>query len=120
MKEAVEDHRASRKEEPRSIYGRIVAEADRDIIPDRIVSRCVQYETAHNPEDGEEEVLDKIVCHINDKYGENGYLKLWLPCRKNREGLDVLRKWIAEGEIREICRKELLKQRKKQAENRVK
>ena len=112
MKEAVEDHRASRKEEPRSIYGCIVAEADRDIIPDRIISRCVQYETAHNPEDGEEEVLDKIVCHICDKYGENGYLKLWLPWRKNREGLDILRKWIVDGDIREICRKELLKQRK--------
>ena len=114
MKEAVEDHRASRKEEPRSIYGRIVAEADRDIIPDRIISRCVQYETAHNPEDSEEEVLDKIIYHINDKYGENGYLKLWLPCRKNQEGLDILRKWIANGEIREICKKELQKQRKNQ------
>ena len=113
MKEAVEDHRASRKEEPRSIYGRIVAEADRDIIPERIISRCVQYETAHNPQDSEEEVLNKIVYHINDKYGENGYLKLWLPCRKNQEGLDVLRRWIAEGEIREICKKELQKQKEK-------
>ena len=112
MKEAIEDHRASRKEEPRSIYGRIVAEADRDIDPERIISRCVQYETAHNPDDDEDEVLNKIIYHINDKYGENGYLKLWLPCQKNQEGLDILRKWIADGKIREICKKELQKQKK--------
>lgn len=31
MKEAVEDHRASSSRQPRSIYGKIVAEADRDI-----------------------------------------------------------------------------------------
>ena len=114
MKEAIEDHRASRKEEPRSIYGRIVAEADRDIDPERIISRCVQYEKAHNPDDEEEEVLNKIIYHINDKYGENGYLKLWLPCQKNQEGLDILRKWIADGKIREICKKELQKQKENQ------
>ena len=112
MKEAIEDHRASRKEEPRSIYGCIVAEADRDIDPERVVSRCVQYETAHFPEADEEEVLRKITGHIIEKYGVDGYLKLWLPCRKNREGLDTLRRWIATGEIEGICRKELKKQRK--------
>lgn len=30
MKEAVEDHRGSRKVSPRNIYGRIVSDADRD------------------------------------------------------------------------------------------
>ena len=34
MKEAVEDHRASTDHEPRSIYGKIVAEADRIIDPE--------------------------------------------------------------------------------------
>lgn len=33
MKEAVEDHRASASHAPRSIYGKIVAEADRDLTP---------------------------------------------------------------------------------------
>ena len=31
MKEAVEDHRASASHAPRSIYGKIIAEADRDL-----------------------------------------------------------------------------------------
>ena len=37
MKEAVEDHRASASRSPRSIYGKIVAEADRDIEPETVI-----------------------------------------------------------------------------------
>ena len=43
MREAVEDHRASSDHEPRTIYGRIVAEADRCIDPPTIVRRTIQY-----------------------------------------------------------------------------
>ena len=41
MREAVEDHRASTDHEPRSIYGRIVAEADRIIDSDITLRRPV-------------------------------------------------------------------------------
>ena len=47
MKEAVEDHRASTDHEPRSIYGKIVAEADRIIDPDITLRRTVQYGLKH-------------------------------------------------------------------------
>ena len=43
MKEAVEDHRASASHSPRSLYGKIVAEADRDLDPQTIFRRAVQY-----------------------------------------------------------------------------
>lgn len=43
MKEAVEDHRASSSRQPRSIYGKIVAEADRDIDVHEIFLRAIQY-----------------------------------------------------------------------------
>lgn len=49
MKEAVEDHRASTDHEPRSIYGKIVAEADRIIDPDITLRRTVQYGLKQNP-----------------------------------------------------------------------
>lgn len=42
MKEAVEDHRASSDHESRSIYGKIVAEADRIIDPE-IIFKKNQY-----------------------------------------------------------------------------
>lgn len=50
MREAVEDHRASSDHEPRTIYGRIVAEADRCIDPPTIVRRTIQYGLANYPE----------------------------------------------------------------------
>ena len=49
MAEAVEDHRASSDHAPRSLYGRIVAEADRFIDPDTIIRRTVQFGLEHYP-----------------------------------------------------------------------
>lgn len=43
MAEAAEDHRASAKHEPRSIYGKIVAEADRQIETEEVIRRTIQY-----------------------------------------------------------------------------
>ncbi|MBQ6333863.1 MAG: tRNA (guanosine(37)-N1)-methyltransferase TrmD [Erysipelotrichaceae bacterium] len=100
MKEAVEDHRASRKEKPRSIYGCIVAEADRDVDPERIVERCVIYETSHHPGCDLNEAYERVMEHMEDKYSEHGYLKLWMPCKKNEEGLNTLRTWMKNGEIK--------------------
>lgn len=50
MAQAVEDHRASSDHEPRSIYGKIVAEGDRNIEPEKIIERTVQYGLDHYPE----------------------------------------------------------------------
>lgn len=47
MKEAIEDHRASASHAPRSIYGKIVAEADRDMTPDTVFRRTVQFGLAN-------------------------------------------------------------------------
>ena len=49
MREAVEDHRASAKRPPRTLYGMIVAEADRQIVPEVVLLRTVQYGLAHYP-----------------------------------------------------------------------
>ena len=61
MRCAVEDHRASAKEPPRNLYGRIVAEADRLIEPLVILRRTLQYGLAHCPElDRAEQYLSLI------------------------------------------------------------
>ncbi|MBQ1478349.1 MAG: HD domain-containing protein [Erysipelotrichaceae bacterium] len=101
MKEAVEDHRASRRERPRSIYGCIVAEADRDIKPERILERCAEYEKAHHPGSSREDVIKACVEHIHEKYGRNGYLKLWISSKRNEEGLEKIRSWIDDGSLSE-------------------
>lgn len=50
MKEAVEDHRASASHAPRSIYGKIVAEADRDLTPETVIRRTIQFGLSNYPE----------------------------------------------------------------------
>ena len=55
MKEAVEDHRASASHTPRNIYGKIVAEADRDLEPMSVFRRTIQFGLSHYPEKTPEE-----------------------------------------------------------------
>ena len=96
MAQAAEDHRASAKHEPRSIYGRIVAEADRVIIPEVIVRRTVQYGLEHYPELSPREHYARTVQHLREKYGPGGYLKLWFPHSPNAARLAELHRLIAD------------------------
>ena len=103
MADAAEDHRASAKHEPRTIYGRIVAEADRFIDPETIVKRTIQYGLDHYPELSKEQQYDRMLQHLHEKYGRNGYLKLWFPESPNAARLEKLRQMIDnETEIKEI------------------
>ena len=94
MREAVEDHRASSDHEPRTIYGRIVAEADRCIDPPTIVRRTIQYGLANYPELDREDQYRRCVDHLTHKYAEGGYLRLWIPESDNALHLARLRELI--------------------------
>lgn len=95
MKEAIEDHRASNKQIPRSIYGKIVAEADRIIDPEVTLRRTVQYGLSHYPEMDKEQQYARFRKHLNDKYAEGGYLKLWIPQSDNAGRLAEFRQFIS-------------------------
>ena len=94
MTEAAEDHRASAQHAPRSIYGRIVAEADRFIDPETIVLRTIQYGLDHYPELSREQHYERMVSHLKEKYGRGGYLKLWFEDSPNAARLEQLRQLI--------------------------
>lgn len=94
MAEAVEDHRASSDHAPRSLYGRIVAEADRFIEPDTIILRTLQYGLEHYPELDKRGHYERMMQHLHEKYGRNGYLKLWFDHSPNAERLEKLRQII--------------------------
>ena len=101
--EAAEDHRASAARAPRSIYGRIVAEADRLIIPELIIRRTVQYSLANFPALDREGHWLRSQEHLHEKYDEGGYLRLWIEGSDNAERLERLREIIADKEqLREI------------------
>ena len=94
--QAAEDHRASGKSDPRSIYGKIVAEADRVIDIDTIIRRTVQFGHKHYPELSPAEHLERAVSHLKEKYGRGGYLKLWIPWSDNSVRLYALQDLIAD------------------------
>ena len=104
--QAAEDHRASGKGAPRSIYGMIVAEADRVIDGETIIRRTVQFGFKHYPDLGREGHIARAVDHLHEKYGRGGYLKLWIPWSENAARLNALQDIIADPEavLREVTR----------------
>ena len=94
MKEAVEDHRASASHAPRSIYGKIVAEADRDLAPETVIRRTVQFGLANYPEMDREGHWRRFCQHMAEKYSVNGYIRLWIHGSENERNLNQLRSLI--------------------------
>jgi len=95
MKEAVEDHRASASRAPRSIYGKIVAEADRDIDTETVIRRTVQFGLSNYPELDHEGHWKRFKEHMDNKYSKDGYIRLWIPNSPNARKLNELRELIA-------------------------
>lgn len=94
--QAAEDHRASGKSAPRSIYGMLVAEADRVIDGETIIRRTLQFGQKHYPELDREGHVERAVAHLREKYGRGGYLRLWIPWSDNAARLSELQGIIAD------------------------
>ena len=91
MAQAVEDHRASAKKAPRSVYGCIVAEADREIDADTIVRRTIEYGLSNYPQYDRQGQFDRFKEHIYEKYARGGYIKIWIPEGENARRLEAFR-----------------------------
>ena len=94
--QAAEDHRASSATDPRSIYGKLVAEADRIINGETVISRTIQFGFRHYPGLSSEEHIERAINHLKEKYGRGGYLKLWIPWSDNAARLHALQDLIAD------------------------
>ncbi len=97
--DAAEDHRASSDHEPRTIYGRIVAEADRIIDGETIVRRALQYGLKHEPGLDREGQYRRLMEHMREKYDYGGYLQLWIPESDNAKQLEAFRQTLANEEV---------------------
>jgi uncharacterized protein len=101
--QAAEDHRASAQTPPRSLYGCLVAEADRMIVPETIIRRTVQFGLSHYPELDRKGHWQRTLDHLHEKYAEGGYLHLLIPGSPNEKPLAELRRIIRdEARLREI------------------
>lgn len=96
MADAAEDHRASLRHAPRTIYGRLVAESDRLIDCETVIRRTILYGLAHYPSLDKEAQYRRLADHMHEKYAEGGYLRLWIPESDNAERLRELRAIIAD------------------------
>lgn len=104
MRDAVEDHRASSKNPPRTIYGAIVAEADRQIIPETVIARTMAYSVKLYPDGDFETLYARSREHLLEKYAEGGYMRLWLNSERNVRSLEALRAIIRnEPLLRSLC-----------------
>ena len=76
--QAVEDHSSHLEYEPRSIYGKLVADADRNNSMYLVFSRPIKFGLKHEPFRTRESHIDRVFDFVNEKFGRNGYVKYWL------------------------------------------
>lgn len=70
IKEAIEDHRSSREEEPRSIYGKLISSADRNTRIEIVFIGSFFVAKERMPEKNIEEYLDYTIERLSKKYAE--------------------------------------------------
>lgn len=91
IKEAVEDHSTSRGIEPRSIYGKIVCDADKDNDLETSLLRAYEFAKKYYPDYSEEECIKDVFEQLNLKFGVNGKVKFWINDEKQQEFLNLMR-----------------------------
>ncbi len=78
MKEAVEDHRGSRKEEPRNIYGKILSDSDRDFDIEVLAKRQLATSLKNYPELVTfDEHFERCYQYILKRINKSGKFNLW-------------------------------------------
>lgn len=70
IKEAIEDHRSSKEDEPRTIYGKLISSADRNTRIDIVFIRSFFVAKERMPEANIEEYLDYTLKRLSKKYSE--------------------------------------------------
>lgn len=83
MSQAVEDHRASSKNIPRSLLGKIISDADRIMIPERVIQRSLRFNRENYPYISNKDLIEGVYQYLNNKYGKNSYSRLYLPYQPN-------------------------------------
>ena len=114
IKEAIEDHRASSKKDPRSIYGKIVSSADRNNTIEDCLSRTYTYGKKLNPNATDEELFFRAYDVLVDKFGEEGYAKFYFKDKQYEQFLKDLRKLLADKDNYVKTQEKYIKELKKE------
>lgn len=103
--DACEDHSTSTATPPRTIYGKIVSDADQDTDYKVGLMRSWEFAKHHNPNWTEEEYINDIHREIDKRFGKNGVVKFYINSQDNKRYIKKMRK-LAKN--KKFLRKELL------------
>ena len=100
MSDAIIDHRSCKKGDPRSIYGKIMVFADRNVVLDNTIKRTYTYRLEHMPNETLDNIIEDARLYILDKYGENGYIykKMYFEDSELNKFLDDAAKLVVDKE----------------------
>jgi len=89
ISEAIIDHRASLEYEARSVYGKLVSSADREISVENMLERSIlfQADKHRNENPSDLQVIDYSYKKLSSKYGKGGYAKMYYPDDKYKNYL---------------------------------
>lgn len=81
---AIIDHRASLEYEARSIYGKIVSSADREISVDNMLERSILFQSDKHKDENPTimQIIDYSYKKLSSKYGKGGYAKMYFQDKK--------------------------------------
>ena len=108
MKEAIEDHRGSKKSRPRSIYGECISDSDRDFNIEILAKRQLYTSIVNYKElNTFDEHFERSYKYICDRINEKGKFNLWTdnPTLKLRRD-NFQRDYLDKIKTRKIYKKE--------------
>ncbi|MBQ8426082.1 MAG: HD domain-containing protein [Clostridia bacterium] len=83
--QAVEDHSSHLTYTPRNIYGKIVADADRNNTKYLVFSRPIKYGLKHENHLSKQEQIERVYNFVQNKFGRNGYVKYYLDIDETKK-----------------------------------
>jgi len=98
IKEAIEDHRSSKEDNPRSLYGELISSADRNTRIEIVFIRSFFVGKARTPEMNVEEYLDYTFKRLSKRYGEENPENMFLEDQTYRMFLKDMRELLKHEE----------------------
>ena len=91
IKEAIEDHRSSKEDEPRSVYGKLISSADRNTRIEIVFIRSFFVAHERMPETNIEEYLNYTIKRLSKKYDEENPENMFFEDKTYRVFIEDMR-----------------------------
>ncbi|MCR5832876.1 MAG: HD domain-containing protein [Candidatus Saccharibacteria bacterium] len=94
IKEAIEDHRSSKEDEPRSVYGKLVSSADRNSRIDIVFIRSFFVAKERMPDENIEDYLNFTIERLSKRYSEEDSENMFFEDENYRDFLKEMRELL--------------------------